>query len=300
MDWIDRNCPTPTHPYPEDRLKDDWVLSRKSIYGGGIIIDRHLEPPDEIVIGATEHHYLGYLLNDFAPQQITQIANTEFNHSNNKGNFWLKPNYTAGSWHWAGTNEALIIAIEPNFLHRVAVETNCVNPHKIEVQPVLNSRDATMDYIVRQFRHEIINAKLGNQMYVESLANMFALNLLRNYCTFSSNADEYQGGLSSRKLKRAIDYVNDNLEENIRLTDIAESLGISQYYFCRLFRESTGISPYRYVLQQRIDKVKRLIELGQMSLADIAFECGFSSQSQMTQHFRKFVGVTPKVYQNEL
>ena len=71
-------------------------------------------------------------------------------------------------------------------------------------------------------------------------------------------------------------------------------------YFCRMFSASTGISPYQYVLKQRVAKTKDLLKNSKLPLADIAYECGFSSQSQMTQHFRKQVGVTPKVYRNKL
>ena len=106
--------------------------------------------------------------------------------------------------------------------------------------------------------------------------------------------------LARRKLKQALHYIHHNLNGNIKISDIASLLGISQYYFCRLFRESTGIAPYRYVIQQRIAKVKILIKEDELPLSDIAIECGFSSQSQMTYHFRKVVGVTPKVYQNQL
>lgn len=86
----------------------------------------------------------------------------------------------------------------------------------------------------------------------------------------------------------------------IKISDLAKLLDISQYYFCRLFRESTGVAPYRYVIQQRISKVKALIKENKLSLSDIALECGFSSQSQMTHHFGKLVGVTPKTYRDRL
>ncbi|MEO1672235.1 MAG: AraC family transcriptional regulator, partial [Cyanobacteria bacterium J06631_2] len=81
---------------------------------------------------------------------------------------------------------------------------------------------------------------------------------------------------------------------------VARLIDVSQYYFCRSFRTSMGVSPYKYVIQQRIAKAKNLIASSKLPLAEIAYDCGFSSQSQMTQHFRKCVGVTPKVYRNQL
>ena len=193
-----------------------------------------------------------------------------------------------------------MFAIKPAFLTQVAIQNGCANSDKIEVLPVLKTRDPILDALAIQFQREMVDVEFGNQMYIESLANQFAIHLLRQYCAFPAVFKEYKGGLPPYKLRQATNYINDNLDQQIKLNDIAELVGISQYYFCRLFNESTGVSPYKYVIQQRVAKAKNLIKNSKLSLVDIAYECGFSSQSQMTQHFRKCVGVTPKVYQHKL
>ena len=109
----------------------------------------------------------------------------------------------------------------------------------------------------------------------------------------NKNKDEIKECAESR----LVNFINDNLEYPIKLNDIASLLGISQFYFSHLFKKSTGIAPYKYVIQQRVAKAKNLIKDSNLSLIEIAYECGFSSQSQMTQHFRKYIGITPKVYQ---
>ncbi|MEM9509917.1 MAG: AraC family transcriptional regulator, partial [Cyanobacteria bacterium P01_E01_bin.35] len=134
--------------------------------------------------------------------------------------------------------------------------------------------------------------------YAEHLKNALFAHLIQNYCSREYRFKDYGDGLPPYKLKQALNYINDNLEHTIKLTDMAVMLNMSQYYFCRLFRESTGVSPYRYTIQQRVNKAKHLIENSNFPLSDIALECGFSSQSQMTHHFRKLVGATPKKYRN--
>ncbi|MEL7011282.1 MAG: AraC family transcriptional regulator [Cyanobacteria bacterium J06588_4] len=126
------------------------------------------------------------------------------------------------------------------------------------------------------------------------------MHLLRHYCLKEHQFESTNSGLPPHKLKQALQYIHQNLDGNIKINDIAMRLGISQYYFCRLFRESTGIAPYRYVIQQRVSKAKQLIEENELSLLAVAIECGFSSQSQMTHHFRRLVGITPKAYRNKL
>ena len=294
------NSNSQTLAHPENYWKEEWVLSRKSLHAGGLIVDRHIEPPDEIEIGKIAHHLICYLLNEFGPRQITRFDGKEYDGKNRRGDFWLKPSYSSAFWHWESTDDCLIFAIEPDFLSQVAMQNDCANSDRLEILPVLKTRDPILDALAIQFQREMENAEFGNLMYIESLANQFAIHLLRQYCAFPAVIKEYTGGLPSLKLNKAIDYINDNLDKQIKLNDIAELVDISQYYFCRLFNESIGVSPYKYVIQQRVNKAKNLIKNSELTLADIAYECGFSSQSQMTQHFRKCVGVTPKVYKNRL
>ncbi|MEM7593739.1 MAG: AraC family transcriptional regulator [Cyanobacteria bacterium P01_A01_bin.83] len=123
----------------------------------------------------------------------------------------------------------------------------------------------------------------GCNFYAEHLKQALFAHLIQNYCSLKYSFKDYGDGLAPYKLKRAIDYIQSNFDETIKISDVAELLDMSQYYFCRMFRESTGVSPYRYVIQQRINRAKKLIENSKHPLSDIAFECGFSSQSQMTQ-----------------
>ena len=84
--------------------------------------------------------------------------------------------------------------------------------------------------------------------YLEHLSNTFLAHLVQNYCSVTPLFKEYGDGLPRYKLKQAIEYINDNLDQKINIYDIAELVDVSNYYFCRMFSASTGISPYQYVL----------------------------------------------------
>ena len=75
---------------------------------------------------------------------------------------------------------------------------------------------------------------------------------------------------------------------------------MSTHYFCHLFKQSTGIAPYQYVIQQRIAKAKRLLKQQDLSLVDVALACGFVSQSAFNRTFKQHVGTTPRKYRLEL
>lgn len=106
-------------------------------------------------------------------------------------------------------------------------------------------------------------------------------------------------GLPLYKLQRVIDYMNQHLHQEIQLADLAKVAEMSQFYFCHLFKQSTGTSPYQYLIRQRVERAKQLLRHGEMAIAEIALECGFSSQSHLTRRFQQLAGITPKVYQNQ-
>ncbi len=94
--------------------------------------------------------------------------------------------------------------------------------------------------------------------------------------------------------------MNEHLAEDLSIAAIADELAISQYYFSRMFKQSTGVSPYQYVMRQRIERAKYLLRMTPLSVAAIAEHVGFSSQNQLTIQFRKFIGTTPSGYRKNL
>jgi AraC family transcriptional regulator len=124
------------------------------------------------------------------------------------------------------------------------------------------------------------------------------IHLLRHYCAFEPTLKQYQGGLSRDRLRTAIDYIQANLDRKLTLEAIAQQLNLSLYYFCNLFTQSMGIPPYKYVLQQRVERAKQLLKDENRAIVDIALECGFANQTHLNKQFRKLTGMTPKVYRN--
>jgi AraC family transcriptional regulator len=90
------------------------------------------------------------------------------------------------------------------------------------------------------------------------------------------------------------------LGEDLSIAAIANALEMSQYYFSRLFKQSLGLSPYQYVMRQRIQRAESLLKTTPLSIAAIAQQVGFSNQGQFTIQFRKFTGTTPSRYRKKL
>lgn len=182
------------------------------------------------------------------------------------------------------------------------IDPDVVNPDLIELVPTFakSQPDRLIYGIGSAIKHHLETNLHDDGFYIEHLTNTILAHLLQHYCNRKIKFKNYLGGLASSKLQQAIAYINDNLETSIKLNDIARELDISQYYFAHLFRESIGVSPYQYVIQQRVEKAKQLLKNTSKPISEIALTCGFSSQSQMTLHFRKLTGTTPKKYRGSL
>src|SRR5262249_33565285 len=158
--------------------------------------------------------------------------------------------------------------------------------------PRFGFRDPIIEGIGRALLSELGSDNPLNGLYVESLANVLAVHLLRRYSASQSPMRETRNGLSSNSLRRAIETIHDNLSRDISLAEIAANVGMSPYHFARLFKQSTGLAPHQYVLEQRIELAKTLLSEPRLPLAELACRLGFSDQSHFTAVFRRLTGTT--------
>lgn len=107
---------------------------------------------------------------------------------------------------------------------------------------------------------------------------------------------QQSGGLQPRKVRIVKDYVEAHLHEKISLSTMAGQIRMSPYHFGRLFKQSTGLSPHQYLMEQRILKAKELLADHRLTIAEISQWSGFNSRAHFTTTFRKRVGKTPSEY----
>ena len=105
-----------------------------------------------------------------------------------------------------------------------------------------------------------------------------------------------QYDLPKAKLKRAIEHIREHLGENLRTLDVAVYLGISQYHFSRLFKQSMGMTVHAYLIEQRIHKAMQLLRETELSILVISEQCGFANPSHLARCFRKRIGISPRQY----
>jgi AraC family transcriptional regulator len=99
---------------------------------------------------------------------------------------------------------------------------------------------------------------------------------------------------------RAIDYINEHLQDELSLVELSRIAKLSPHHFATAFKATTGISPHHYVIERRIDRARDLLRRDDKSISEIAYAVGFSSQSHLTANFRRTMGVTPRRFRQSL
>ena len=158
--------------------------------------------------------------------------------------------------------------------------------------------DPQIQYIGLALEAEFIAGSPGGRFYSQSLANALAVQLIKKYSTKEPKIQQYTGSLSKNQLRRAIEYIQDNLSTDVSLHDLAAVVGMSMYYFVQMFKQSTGCTPYQYILQCRIERAKHLLRTTELPIVEIALQVGCSNQSHFAKLFRKLTKTTPKKYRN--
>ncbi len=105
-------------------------------------------------------------------------------------------------------------------------------------------------------------------------------------------------GLPKPKLQKVLAFIAENIGEEITLDKMAKIARMSVCYFAWMFKQAVGISPYQFVLEQRLDYGKYLLIETDLPLVEIALRCGCCNQSHFTTVFKQFLGVTPKRYRD--
>lgn len=285
---------------PLNLLENKPTLSKHSIRAENdfYLHYRHDLPGELKAPQGLTHHLITFFLTE-NKRQITHFEHHgEYDGQMKRGEFYLCPARVSGFTCWQA-DETLHLIIKPNLLRRVAIETECLNPDRIELLPILKTRDLKIEQLAQLFLAEMMGDRFGQKLYLESLSEVLAVHLLRNYCVFEPLFRKYTNGLAPDKLRQTIDYIQAYLDTDLSLEVMAKQSGMSRCYFATQFKQAMGIPPHQYVNQQRIKKAQQLLRQ-ERSLVEIALDCGFASQSHFNKVFRQYVGMTPKNYQQQL
>lgn len=272
------------------------VLSSQAQGWENILVEQFQHPSGECRTHYGNEHAICLSLSP-RPVRFLQIkAGKTHTSLYGKGDISITPAAMPFFACWDGEDHYMQIRIASRFIQSVAREELEMNPDRLELLPEFRTRDPQLEAIGLMLLSELQQGNCSSRLYIESLANVLAVHLIRQYTATQPQHLIYEGGLPQRQLSQVLDYIYAHLEQEIKLADLAALLSMSQFHFSRLFKQAIGMTPYQYLLQQRIERAKQLLKEGDRSIMDIALMCGFNSHSHLSKQFRQLTGITPKAY----
>ncbi|MBS7538180.1 helix-turn-helix transcriptional regulator [Ancylobacter lacus] len=158
------------------------------------------------------------------------------------------------------------------------------------------------DDFVRQIGYrltaELEEESSAGRLLAESLASAMASHLFIKYSGINIS-EKSDTSFDHGKIRRAIDYINDNIHSDISLADLANIACLSRHHFVRAFRSAVGVPPHKFISSLRFQRAQEMLRHTETSLVEIAYTCRFSSQSTFTRAFRRHLGVSPGEYRRK-
>ena len=272
------------------------LLSSQHTSWKGILVEQYQSQPHQSLEGsfsALSAHWLNFYLTE--PFYLAQKHDNRSHESTiQTGNLVFVPAGQTTYWRAQSGHTPLskiCIYLQPEFVTQVA-ELADLNPERIELIDCFSRSDPHLNQLTMMLLAEIQSGGIMGELYVESLTQVFVIHLLRHYSSLLP-AIANRHSLSARRLKNAIDYIHNRLDGDLSMVQIASSVNTSPTYFARLFKQATGISLHQYVIKQRVEKAKLLLETTDLPISSIAAQVGFANPSHLTYHCKRQTGMTP-------
>ena len=210
------------------------------------------------------------------------------------GDITITPHGEPKRFQHAGETLVILLKLAPAFVRDIAGDEYALDPERFEIIENFGTRDAALVALGRRLLRGLESEGEPVRVRVEALKFELAIHLLRHYCTASVGLERRVTRLSPRKLARALDYIDSNLREDMSLAGLAEAVAMSTSHFAHAFKQTTGLSPHRFVLERRIERAKSLLRETDLAITEIAHRIGCASHSHFSVLFHRATGLTPR------
>ena len=279
----------------EPFLEAHPTVSSADVKWSGLVLEDYSLPA--IVIPKHEHvdNFVHVVLRGSAKYQVnTRGKMREF--QSRPGTTFILPRGTVDEVLWRGPTHRVAVAIHPRLLVSALDETTAQSD--IELTEHWNLMDPQIMAVLLAMITDLNEGSPAGRLYGDTLASALAIYLLHRYAVRRRTPATFRGGLPGYRLKRVLDFVGDNLGEDLSLRQLADVVGMSPHYFAELFKQSTGAPPHQYVLSQRIERAKeQLARSGHGKVTEVGLDVGFQNPSHFARIFQKFVGISPSRFQ---
>jgi AraC family transcriptional regulator len=251
-----------------------------------------LTPPGTHTFPAS--HHVVYVGLESAPDTCVKLGDGKGErYDAPAGDIIVKPPHLEARLHLSKARESSIVVYPEDSLKELARQQFGSEQTELKPPP-FGTVDHTALRIAQLLKAELTRENGPNEFYVERLIAILGVHLLHAYAAPGDvEAQPSKGGLT-RKAKRSLqDFLKVNLAQKISVNELAALANLSPRQFTHAFTKTFGKSPHRYLLDLRLDHAAGLLAEEQLTIADVAYLSGFSSQSHLTAAMKKYRGTTP-------
>jgi AraC family transcriptional regulator len=211
------------------------------------------------------------------------------------GGLFVLPARSTFSVQLGGALSTIHLYVRHHYVQQAARDLVVGDPDRVDIVPRLGERDSFIGNIA-DTAQQLVRQHVTGDLCPESLAHLLATRLILCHSTAQLSKPLPVEGLSSKTLARLDEFIDDNIDQTISVSDLANAVSLTPFLLSRQLKVAVGQSPHQYLISARVERAKRLLRSTDMPIAEIAFYCGFSHQEHLTRLFGREVGITPAAY----
>jgi len=261
----------------------------------GVAMFRFPGLPERLVLPPLDAHYISFTLAG------ALVVERDLGHDVERASFrpgmsLILPAGRENAWRWNSGTDELHLYVSPAWLGEIAVAAGVATPALVER---FAFEDLLLFSLARALLEERRSGGVGGALFRDTVAETIALRLLREHCAVTAPPFP-RASLAPTRLKRVRDLVEERLELDLSLEDLAAAAGLSRAHFARAFRTTTGQTPYAYLRDRRVARARSLLAASSQPIIEIAGLTGFRSQSHLGRVFKHATGLTPAEYRRRV
>ena len=214
------------------------------------------------------------------------------------GDFLLRPAGCNWSARMGQPSHTTSVVLDDGLIGKLLAHTGTPPREVFGRGEMLPFRSRLLEEITNKLRGQSIaqrDASYADALYFALVQEVWAL-----FCEPGERPKVSRKALDSATYRKLCRIVDDELRLSVSAPELADRLGMTMLDFSAALKERTGQTPYQFVLSRRIAAARDLLEMSTLSISEISYRCGFSSQSHLTDVFRARVGTTPGAYRKSL
>jgi AraC family transcriptional regulator len=256
----------------------------------GIRLEVGNSPPGEMTDGVSHSHliWISQCASDSLELAFDGVWRAVPMRRNQVG---ITPAGVRAAARWQTPMRGINVEVPPETVSELLLDDSPT--HLPDMRPHSGLQDGFLVETALALEQELRVGNPHGTLYTDALAAAFASHLLLTYTALPQRVARRARRMSPSRLRRVLEFICSNFSHDISLSQLAKVAGLSPFHFSHAFRWNTGVSPYRFVRNVRLEQATRLLRHTRLSVLEIALRCGFYSASHFAGAFHQVLGVTP-------